>query len=98
MMFGVFIEVDPGGADSADDAAFLQREIVPRVRDAGARAAYWLDGAGGSRSVALVVYESEDAAQAHADRMKVGETPPGAPDGHKAIVRSVEVRKVLASL
>lgn len=98
-MFGVFIEIESNGdRENTDAAAFLQQEIVPRVRDAGARAAYWLDSAGGPRGVALIVYDSEDAAHAHADLMKVGEAPPGAPEAFKSVVRTVEVRKVLASL
>lgn len=93
-MFAVYIEVDPGDADGAQREGMrttLNQVVVPRIRDAGARAGYWLDG-----SRAVMVFDSEEAAREVAGRMKVGETPPGAPEVYK--VRAVEVSEVVASL
>jgi len=95
-MFAVFIEADTGDADMDAALTNLKQNVIPRARDAGARAGYWLDSAGGSRRVSMVVFDSEEAARAMADGLKVGETPPGAPEGLK--LRTVEVSEVVASL
>ncbi len=95
-MYAVFIEVDTGDADMDAALENLQQNVIPRVREAGARAGYWLDSAGGgSRRVSMMVFDSEDAARAQADSIKVGETPPGAPEG--LTIRTVEVSEVVAS-
>ncbi len=95
-MFAVLIEVDTDGADMEAALKNLQQNVIPRIREAGARAGYWLDSAGGSRRVSMLVFDSEDAARAQANSLKVGETPPGAPEG--LTIRSVEVSEVIASL
>jgi hypothetical protein len=95
-MFAVFIEIDTGDADMDVAVTNLKQNIIPRIRDAGARAGYWLDGAAGGSRVAIVVFDSEETARAVAAGYKVGETPAGAPEGLK--LRTVEVREVVASL
>ena len=95
-MFAVLIEVDTDGADMEAALKNLQQNVIPRIREAGARAGYWLDSAGGSRRVSMLVFDSEDAARAQANSLKVGETPPGAPEG--LTIRSVEVSEVIASI
>lgn len=94
-MFAVFIEVDTGDADMEAALENLQQNVIPRVREAGARAGYWLDSAGGSRRVSMMVFDSEDEARAQAATIPVGETPPGAPEG--LTIRTVEVSEVVAS-
>ena len=94
-MHAVFIEVnaDESQADRGREA--IKREAVPRARDAGARAGYWLTAQGG-RGVAVVIFDSEDAAKRAAEPLRAGEAPPGAPPG--VTFRTVEIREVLASL
>ncbi len=95
-MFAVLVEVDRGDADPTAAIEHVRQNVVPMVREAGARAAYWLDSADRSRRVAIMVFDSEEAARAQADGIKVGETPPGAPDG--VTIRTVEVSEVIASI
>ena len=95
-MFAVFVEVDTGNADMDAAIANLKQNVIPQVREAGARAGYWLDSTGGSRRVAIMVFDSEEAARAQANGLKVGEAPPGAPEG--LTIRTVEVSEVVASL
>jgi hypothetical protein len=94
-MHAVFVEVDAD--ESHVDAArqALNQNVAPAAREAGARAGYWLSPQGG-RGVGVVVFETEEGARAMAGQLKVGEPPPDAPPG--VIVRTVEVREVLASL
>lgn len=94
-MYAVFVEVDADA--SVDDQArkILQETIVPMARDAGAQAGYWLSAQGG-RGISVTVFDAEETARRQADRLKVGEAPPGAPPG--VTFRTVEVREVLASL
>jgi hypothetical protein len=95
-MFAVLVEVDTGGIADMDAARkHLNQTVVPQVRDAGARAAYWLESRG-SRGVSMFVFDTEEVARAMAGGLKVGETPAGAPEGVK--VRTVEVSEVVASL
>ncbi len=95
-MFAIFVEVDTGEADMDAAVTNLKQNVIPRLREAGARAGYWLDSVGGSRRVSIMVFDTEEAARAMADGMKVGETPAGAPEGLK--LRTVEVSEVVASL
>ena len=95
-MFAVLVEVDRGDADPAAAIENVRQNVIPLVREAGARAAYWLDSADRSRRVSIIVFDSEEAARAMADGIKVGETPRGAPEGIK--FRSAEVSEVSASI
>ena len=97
-MHAMFIEVDNPHADEAGLAAArtaLNQNAVPMSREMGATGGYWLAPQGG-RGVAVVLFDTEDAAQQAAGRMQVGQAPPGAPPG--VIFRTVEVREVLAKL
>ena len=95
-MYAVFTEVD---AD--DSAANAGREILPEfaapaARSMGAKSGYWLAPQNG-RGVAVVVFETEGEAQSAAQMFEVGKPPmPNAPAS--VIVRTVEVREVLASV
>jgi len=94
-MHAVFIEVnaDESRADQAREA--IKRGAVPRARDAGASAGYWLTAQGG-RGVAVLIFDSEEVARRAAELLKVGEAPPEAPA--EVTFRTVEVREVLATL
>jgi hypothetical protein len=94
-MHAVLIEVNADKSQAGRRREVIKREAVPRARDAGARAGYWLRAQGG-RVVAVVIYDSEDAAKRAAEPLRAGEAPPGAPAG--VTFRTVEVREVLASL
>jgi hypothetical protein len=95
-MYATFIEVnaDESHVEAARDA--LPKSAVPMARDAGAKAGYWLAPQNG-RGLSVVVFETEDEARAAAARIEVGKPPmPDAPAG--VIVKTVEVREVLASV
>jgi hypothetical protein len=96
-MYAIFVEAEVNADVPRDEQVGqrLQETVVPMARDGGARAGYWLRSQDG-RGVAVVVYDSEEAARRQADQLKVGEAPPGAPPG--VTLRTVEVREVLASL
>src|SRR3712207_6654916 len=80
----------PGGSDAKAGVANLQQNVLPRLREAGARAAYWLgELSDKSRRVAVIVFDSEDAARVQPEATPaVGEAPAGAREGVK--VRSVK--------
>jgi hypothetical protein len=94
-MYAVFVEVNPAGIPSDQARKAIEATAVPMARDAGARAGYWLSAEGG-RGVAVICFDSEEAARQAAGQLKVGEAPPGASPG--VTFRTVEVREVLASL
>jgi hypothetical protein len=95
-MYAMLIEVnaDESHIEAARDV--LPKSAVPMVRDAGAKAGYWLAPQNG-RGVAVVVFDTEDEARAVAAGVEVGKPPmPDAPAG--VIVKAVEVREVIASV
>lgn len=95
-MYAVFVEVNATEANSETAREFLPRVAVPRVRERGAKAGYWLEAQDG-RGVSIVVYETEDEARNAAAIFRVGEPPmPDSPAG--ITVKTVEVREVLAAL
>ena len=96
-MYATFIEINTGESDPDGARETLQASAVPRARESGARAAYWLAPSGG-RSITIVVFDSEDSAQQLAARFEAGQPPPATPGAPPATVKSVEVREVLASL
>ena len=95
-MYAVFTEVNAD--ESVTDVAreMLPKVAVPGAQQAGALAGFWLAPQGG-RGVAVVVFDTQDAARKVEEMFQVGEPPmPEAPEG--VTVRTVEVREVLASL
>lgn len=89
----VTVDIDPAQMDTA--RASLQEQVVPRVKAApGLVEAYWLEphpgDSGAYEGFALIVAESEEAAQAIAAMARQGQTPPGVTIG------DVEVREVIA--
>ncbi|GAC1611562.1 MAG: hypothetical protein NVS3B26_25670 [Mycobacteriales bacterium] len=94
-MHAVYIEVDNPHTDLDTIRASLEEGPVPRSRQAGATAAYWLAPVAG-RMVVVLLFDSAEQAEQLAARLHVGEAPEGALDG--VIFRTVEVREVLASV
>jgi hypothetical protein len=94
-MRAVFTEVNADESQAGRGRELIKREAVPRARDAGARAGYWLHAQGG-RGIAVLIYDCEDAAKRAAEPLRAGEAPPGAPAG--VTLRTAEVREVLAAL
>jgi hypothetical protein len=95
-MYAVMVETSTGGADRKAVFENLENNIVPMLRDLGARAAYWFDGPDPERRLSILIFDSEDTARELAGRMQVGQTPGGAPDEVKVV--SVRVNEVTLSL
>jgi hypothetical protein len=95
-MYAVLIEVNADESDTEAARDVLPKSVVPIVRDAGAKAGYWLAPQNG-RGIAVVVFDTEDAARATAAGAEVGK--PAMPDAPTdMIVKTVEVREVIASV
>ena len=88
-MHAVVVRVSISDVESAQKA--LKQMVVPRVSGApGFVAGYWTRSDDGSNGQSMIVFESEDAARAVAERIG-SEVPPG------VTVESAEVREVVAS-
>jgi hypothetical protein len=95
-MYAVLIEVnaDESHVDAARD--YLPKTAVPMVREAGAKAGYWLAPQNG-RGLSVVVFNTEGEARAASAHFEVGKPP--MPDGPGGVtVKTVEVREVIASV
>ena len=93
-MHAVLIEVDTSGQpDAQAGLKNLREETVPRASQApGFQAGYWLRPLGDAKGTALVVFDTEEHAEAAASGVSVGTSVgPGV-----TVVRS-EVREVAAS-
>jgi hypothetical protein len=72
---------------------FLTEQVVPRVSQApGFVAGYWTRSDDGSNGVSMLVFESEDAASAMADRIRGADWMP-----QTVTLESAEVREVIAN-
>ena len=88
-MHAVVVRVSINDVESAQKV--LEETVVPRVSQApGFVAAYWTRSDDGSNGQSMLVFESEDAARAIADRM-----PSIVPEA--VTLESAEVREVVAS-
>ena len=95
-MYAVYTEVNATDADVPAAREFLPNVVAPRARETGAIGGYWLAPINGV-GVSVVVFDTEEAAQALAGRFEVGKPP--APDAPEVVtIRLVEVREVLASV
>jgi hypothetical protein len=93
-MHAVLIEVDTSGQpDSAVGLQNLREQIVPRVSQSpGFQAGYWLRPLDDAKGTSLVLFDSEENAEAASQALGVGSSPaPGV-----TVVRK-EVREVAAS-
>jgi hypothetical protein len=88
-MHAVVVRVSISDVEAAQKG--LEEMVVPRVSGApGFVAGYWTRNADGSNGQSMLVFESEDAARAVADRL--GEN---VPEG--VSLEGAEVREVVAS-
>jgi hypothetical protein len=95
-MYAVFTEVNADESHVEVARELLPKIAVPFAREAGAKGGYWLAPQNG-RGLAVVVFETEDAARQAAQRFTVGQPPfPDAPTG--VTLKTVEVREVIASV
>ena len=88
-MHAVAVRVSISDVETAQKG--LEEVVVPQIsRSPGFVAAYWTRSADGSNGQSMLVFESEDAARAVADR--IGSN---VPEG--VTIESAEVREVVAS-
>lgn len=88
-MHAVVVRVSISDVEAAQKG--LEEMVVPRASQApGFVAGYWTRSADGSNGLSMIVFESEDAARAVADR--IGST---VPEG--VTFEGAEVREVAAS-
>jgi heme-degrading monooxygenase HmoA len=93
-MHAVLIEVDTSGQpDREAGLKVLREEIVPGVRQApGFQAGYWLRPVEDAKGASLVVFDTEENAEAASQALSVGSSPaPG------VTVTRREIREVAAS-
>jgi len=93
-MYAVLIEVDTSGQpDREVGLKALREEIVPGVSNApGFQAGYWLRPLADARGTSLVLFDTEENAEAASEALSVGSSPmPGV-----TVVRK-EVRAVAVS-
>lgn len=90
-MHAVVVRVSIGDAEIAEKG--LREKVVPAVSSApGFVAGYWTRSDDGSNGLSLLVFESEDAARATADRFRGGTILP-----ETVVVSRIEVREVVAN-
>ena len=88
-MHAVVVRVSISDVETAQRG--LEETVVPRVKQApGFVAGYWTRSGDGSNGQSMMVFESEDAARAVADRLHTD-----VPEG--VTIESTEVREVVAS-
>jgi heme-degrading monooxygenase HmoA len=88
-MHAVVVKVTINDREAAEQK--LKEEVVPGVSQApGFVAGYWTDKEGSDQGLSMVIFESEEAANAAAERI-----PSGIPEA--VTLNDVEVREVVAS-
>jgi hypothetical protein len=89
-MHAVIVEVDASGAEREEALRRLREEIVPGIKQApGFQSGTWLMLNQDAKGLGLVLFDTEENAQAAAGRFAVGESPqPG------VVVERNEVREV----
>ena len=90
-MHAVVVRVSIGDAEIAEKG--LREKVVPGVSSApGFVAGYWTRSDDGRNGLSMLVFESEDAARAAAERFRGGTIVP-----ETVTVSRVEVREVVAT-
>jgi hypothetical protein len=85
----VTVAIEPGQAEASQ--AILNEQVVPRVAAAsGFSTGFWTQGAAGTDGLSMVVFDTEDNANAAAEMARNMPLPPG------VTMRGVEVRAVVA--
>ena len=75
-MYAAILEVDTSGAEREEAVRRLREDIVPAVRQApGFQSGTWTRHPTEATGLALVLFDTEENAQAAASRFSVG-TPP----------------------
>ena len=89
-MHAVLVEVDTSGADPEEAMRRLREEIVPTVKQApGFQSGTWLRPNQDAKGAGLLLFDTEENAQAAASIVAVGASPqPG------VVVERSEVREV----
>jgi hypothetical protein len=92
-MNAVAVRVSFNDVDAAEE--MLQNEIVPMVKQApGFVTGYWTRDADKTNGSSLMIFESEEAAQAVKERIESNEGPGGSDHVN---LESIEVREVVAN-
>jgi hypothetical protein len=90
-MHAVVVRVTVGDAEIAEKG--LHQQVVPGVSGApGFVAGYWTRSDDGANGLSVLVFESEEAARAVADRFRAGSILP-----ETVTVSRIEVREVVAT-
>lgn len=90
-MHAVVVRVSIGDAELAEKG--FREKVVPAVSSVpGFVAGYWTRSDDGSNGLSMLVFESEDAARATADRFRGGTIIP-----ETVTVSRIEVREVVAN-
>ena len=90
-MHAVVVRVSIGDAEIAERG--LREKVVPGVSSApGFVAGYWTRSDDGGNGLSMLVFESQDAARAAADRFRGGTILP-----ETVTVSRIEVREVVAT-
>jgi hypothetical protein len=85
----VTVAIEPGQADAAQGV--LREQIVPRVAASpGFATAHWTQGASRTDGLSMVVFDTEENAEAAAEMARNMPPTPG------VTIQSVEVRAVVA--
>lgn len=91
-MHAVVVRVNIGDPETAEQG--LRDQVVPRVSQApGFVAGYWTRSDDGGNGLSMLVFDSEEAAQGAAERLR----GPEALRPETVTLESVEVREVLAN-
>lgn len=84
----VGVAVDPGHKEEA--SAFLHSDVLPAMKDVpGIVGGYWLAPSGDGEGLAMLLFDTEQAARGVADGL------PSTPRSEFASLRSVDVREVV---
>ena len=90
-MHAVVVRVSIGDAEIAENG--FREKVVPAVSSApGFIAGYWTRSDDGSNGLSMLVFESEDAARAAAERFRGGTLVPDT-----VTVSRLEVRRIVAT-
>jgi hypothetical protein len=93
-MYAALIEVDVAGVDPEQGITVLREQIVPAIRSLpGFRSGTWLTGGPDGTGLSLTVWETEEQAQAMADRFGPGSNPMAG-----ASIARCEVRQVATAV
>jgi heme-degrading monooxygenase HmoA len=92
-MYAVLIEIDVTGVDAGQGITTLREHVVPSIKQMpGFQSGTWLTGNEDGKGLSLTVWETEEQANAMAERFGIGSSPAAS-----ASVTRCEVREVAAT-